>query len=305
MRPRPSWPHRSPWTSSRWRLRERRARRRRGRAGTPRSSASRACCAPSPTDARDWPGSTGQVNAPAHAGCRPATPRSRGSRPPPPRRRPARPAAQAEFARAGDAGRRAGRRRGRPRRRAPGSLRRPGADATSGSPPCARRSARPTRERSAMTARKEALELGLARKDGAGALLAASGRLSGLLGSVAALITVQPGAQTAVAAALGSAADAVAVDGLGAAVGRDPTAQGRRRRTAPGSSSAVPVRRARPAVVALASGRRALRRRPGLRARRRWCPRCTGCWRRWPSWRGCAQARRVGRTAPRRRRRHA
>jgi chromosome segregation protein len=73
-------------------------------------------------------------------------------------------------------------------------------------------------DRSAMAARKEALELGLARKDGTGALLAASGRLSGLLGSVAALITVQPGAQTAVAAALGSAADAVAVDGLGAAV---------------------------------------------------------------------------------------
>ena len=74
------------------------------------------------------------------------------------------------------------------------------------------------RERSALSARKEALELGLSRKDGTGALLAASGRLSGLLGSVAALVTVQPGAQTAVAAALGSAADAVAVDSLGSAV---------------------------------------------------------------------------------------
>ena len=74
------------------------------------------------------------------------------------------------------------------------------------------------RERSALTARKEALELGLARKDGTGALLAATGRLSGMLGSVAALVTVADGAQTAVAAALGSAADAVAVDGLGSAV---------------------------------------------------------------------------------------
>ncbi len=73
-------------------------------------------------------------------------------------------------------------------------------------------------ERSSMAARKEALELGLSRKDGTGALLAASDRLSGLLGSVAALITVEPGSQTAVAAALGAAADAVAVDGVGSAV---------------------------------------------------------------------------------------
>ncbi|MFZ0325116.1 MAG: chromosome segregation protein SMC [Actinomycetes bacterium] len=72
--------------------------------------------------------------------------------------------------------------------------------------------------RSAATARKEALEMGLARKDGAGALLAADHRLSGLLGSVAALLSVQPGAETAVAAALGAAADAVAVESVGAAV---------------------------------------------------------------------------------------
>ncbi|HET9841455.1 MAG TPA: chromosome segregation protein SMC, partial [Nocardioides sp.] len=74
------------------------------------------------------------------------------------------------------------------------------------------------RERSALQARKDALELGLDRKDGAGALLAASGSVSGLLGSVAAVLTVEVGYETAVAAALGSAADAVAVADGDAAV---------------------------------------------------------------------------------------
>ncbi|GGM40018.1 chromosome partition protein Smc [Longimycelium tulufanense] len=62
-------------------------------------------------------------------------------------------------------------------------------------------------------ARVEALSMGLARKDGAGALLAAGARLPGLLGSVAALLTVEPGAEVALAAALGAVADAVAVAG--------------------------------------------------------------------------------------------
>jgi chromosome segregation protein len=74
------------------------------------------------------------------------------------------------------------------------------------------------RQQAALTARKEALELGLARKDGAGALLAATDEISGLLGSVAALLTVRGGFETAIAAALGSAADAVAVDHLDTAV---------------------------------------------------------------------------------------
>jgi chromosome segregation protein len=68
------------------------------------------------------------------------------------------------------------------------------------------------RERAAWTARREALELGLRRKDGAAAVLAAGPRLSGVLGSVAALLQVQPGHENAVAAALGAAADAVAVE---------------------------------------------------------------------------------------------
>jgi chromosome segregation protein len=74
------------------------------------------------------------------------------------------------------------------------------------------------RDRSALGARKEALELGLARKDGAGALLAASDTLSGLLGSVAALVNVRSGYESAVASALGAAADAVAVTDADAAL---------------------------------------------------------------------------------------
>ena len=74
------------------------------------------------------------------------------------------------------------------------------------------------RERGALVARKEALELGLNRKDGVGALLAATDRVSGLLGSVAALLNVRSGYEAAVAAALGSAADAVAVRDVDAAM---------------------------------------------------------------------------------------
>jgi chromosome segregation protein len=74
------------------------------------------------------------------------------------------------------------------------------------------------RERAALVARVEALELGLRRKDGAGALLAATDKVSGLLGSVAALLSVRDGYEAAVAAALGSAADAVAVTGVDSAI---------------------------------------------------------------------------------------
>ncbi len=74
------------------------------------------------------------------------------------------------------------------------------------------------RDRSGLQARTEALELGLNRKDGAGALLAASDSVSGLLGSVAAVLTVDSGYEAAIAAALGSAADAVAVTDGDAAV---------------------------------------------------------------------------------------
>jgi chromosome segregation protein len=67
------------------------------------------------------------------------------------------------------------------------------------------------REASEWKAREEALALGLRRKDGAGTLLAAGERIPGLLGSVAALLAVDPGHEAALAAALGGLADAVAV----------------------------------------------------------------------------------------------
>jgi chromosome segregation protein len=63
-------------------------------------------------------------------------------------------------------------------------------------------------------AREEALALGLRRKDGAGALLARADQVPGLLGSVAAMLTVEPGCEAALAAALGGLADAVAVAGI-------------------------------------------------------------------------------------------
>ncbi|MEU1321613.1 AAA family ATPase [Streptomyces microflavus] len=67
------------------------------------------------------------------------------------------------------------------------------------------------RRRAAVAARHEALALGLRRKDGTGALLGARDRLAGLLGPAAELLTVEPGYEVPVAAALGTAADAVAV----------------------------------------------------------------------------------------------
>ncbi|MEV0586246.1 chromosome segregation protein SMC [Nonomuraea sp. NPDC050310] len=69
----------------------------------------------------------------------------------------------------------------------------------------------------ALDARREALELGLARgADGGAALLAAG--LAGVLGPLAASLTVEPGYEAAVAAVLGGAAEAVAVKSLESAV---------------------------------------------------------------------------------------
>ncbi|NGO41408.1 chromosome segregation protein SMC [Streptomyces ureilyticus] len=67
------------------------------------------------------------------------------------------------------------------------------------------------RKRAATQARHEALALGLRRKDGTGALLAAKDRLTGLLGPAAELLTVTPGYEVPLAAAFGTAADAIAV----------------------------------------------------------------------------------------------
>ncbi|GGY63440.1 chromosome segregation protein SMC [Streptomyces xanthochromogenes] len=73
------------------------------------------------------------------------------------------------------------------------------------------------RKRAAVAARHDALALGLRRKDGTGALLGARDALTGLLGPAAELLTVAPGYEVPLAAALGVAADAIAVSGPSAA----------------------------------------------------------------------------------------
>ncbi|MEV5736355.1 AAA family ATPase [Streptomyces sp. NPDC052292] len=73
------------------------------------------------------------------------------------------------------------------------------------------------RRRAATQARHDALALGLRRKDGTGILLGARDRVAGVLGPAAELLTVAPGHETALAAAFGAAADAVAVTSPAAA----------------------------------------------------------------------------------------
>lgn len=65
------------------------------------------------------------------------------------------------------------------------------------------------RKRDALAARLDALRLGLTRKDGAGHVLQAG--LEGVLGTLAAELTVEPGFESAIAAALGEASEAVLV----------------------------------------------------------------------------------------------
>ena len=67
------------------------------------------------------------------------------------------------------------------------------------------------RERTASSARLEALEQGMNRRDGGAALLAATDSLSGILGSIAALMHIEAGWEAAVSTALGTVADAIAV----------------------------------------------------------------------------------------------
>ncbi|HKX67198.1 MAG TPA: chromosome segregation protein SMC [Intrasporangium sp.] len=76
------------------------------------------------------------------------------------------------------------------------------------------------RVRTTAAARVETLELSLSRKDGAATLLAAAQEdleSHGIIGSVASLVSVDPGLENAVAAALGPAAEALAVRSLDAA----------------------------------------------------------------------------------------
>jgi chromosome segregation protein len=75
------------------------------------------------------------------------------------------------------------------------------------------------RDRQSAAARAEALELSLTRRTGPPPCSAGDGRLrDGVLGSVSSLLEVSSGHEAAIAAALGWAADAVAVDSLDAAV---------------------------------------------------------------------------------------
>ncbi|MDU0314582.1 chromosome segregation protein SMC [Phycicoccus sp. M110.8] len=70
------------------------------------------------------------------------------------------------------------------------------------------------RDRTTASARLEALELSLSRKDGAATLLAAADSRHGIVGSVASLLQVRGGHEAAVAAALGWAGDALAVESV-------------------------------------------------------------------------------------------
>ncbi|MDN5564215.1 MAG: chromosome segregation protein SMC, partial [Luteococcus sp.] len=72
-------------------------------------------------------------------------------------------------------------------------------------------------ERAGLAARIEALEMGLDRTDAPAALLAAQDRLGGVLGQLAELLGIETGWETAIAAALGTATEAIAVDSLDAA----------------------------------------------------------------------------------------
>ncbi|MGB3954962.1 MAG: chromosome segregation protein SMC, partial [Brooklawnia sp.] len=69
-----------------------------------------------------------------------------------------------------------------------------------------------------LRARIDALRVGLQRRDGSGALLAGD-PVAGLLGPLSDLLSVAPGWQTAVSAALGAAIEAVALTDLPAALG--------------------------------------------------------------------------------------
>lgn len=72
------------------------------------------------------------------------------------------------------------------------------------------------REVDSLTARRDALALGLLRKDASAELLAAG--LPGILGPMASFLAVTPGHETAIAAALGAAAEGVAVSSSAAAI---------------------------------------------------------------------------------------
>ena len=120
--------------------------------------------------------------------------------------------------------------------------------------------------------------MGLARKDGSGTLLAAGDRLSGVLGSVAALITVEHGYEPAVAAALGAVADAIVVADVGSAVDALRLLKDDEAGRAGLLVGAPPGRRPSTTGPCRDAARRGP---PGTRSRDRpagCAPACTGCW---------------------------
>ena len=109
------------------------------------------------------------------------------------------------------------------------------------------------RERDALAARKSALTLALDTKDGSSDLVAAG--LPGIRGLVAEHVRVTPGYEAAIAAALGTLADAVLADDLAAAVAAVALARGKdlgrvELIVAEGSASGAPAVLAGGAVVA-------------------------------------------------------
>ncbi len=111
------------------------------------------------------------------------------------------------------------------------------------------REAQLERERAALSARCDALALGLERRDAGAYLMAAGDAVPGVLGPLASLLHVDAGAQAAVAAALGDVADALVVRGSAGALAavvllKDDDAG----RAAIVVVDAVPARPARPHV---------------------------------------------------------
>ncbi|ASW53995.1 chromosome segregation protein SMC [Plantactinospora sp. KBS50] len=124
------------------------------------------------------------------------------------------------------------------------------------------------RDATAWKAREEALAMGLRRADGAGALLARGGEVPGLLGGLAGLLTVAPGHEAALAAALGGLADAVALSGVDEAV----EAMRLLKISDAGRANLLVAGEAGPGMVGSLDALR-----PGLPAGARWAPDLVDC----------------------------
>ena len=248
----------------------------------PRTSGSRPCSAPPPTAAKAWPGWPGR-SAPHAPGWNRPRPKSAGCVNP---SRPGRSAAgrPTRVCRPGIPGGRGGGRRGTldaDYEDASAAL-----DAIVAEIDALKAAERDgERERGALIARRDALQLGLNRKDGSDHVLGAG--IPGVLGALASMITVEPGFEAAIAAALGAASDAVVVQDGGGRGRRRAAVERRRRRTRRPAAG----RRRQPQPRRTPAPRRPGGRPVGRPARhgirRRTAPppgcRCPDCWRASPS----------------------